>query len=130
MSPSFEIHVAGDLQLHWSDVTKQALEEMEARLMKELDDLQAQVEKNAEVDASAILLIKGLADRIEALKNDPVKIQALADDLRAKNETLAAAVVAGTPAESAPSPTPEPTPEPTPAPTTATVSINRSRGQK
>ena len=65
---------------------------------RELDALTAEVARNTTVDESAIVLLKGLADRIEELKGDPAALQALADELRAKNDALAAAVVAHTPA--------------------------------
>jgi len=65
----------------------------------ELEALQAQVEKNTEVDQSAIALLNGLSTQITALKNDPVKLQAFADSLRASSQSLADAVVANTPAE-------------------------------
>jgi len=64
----------------------------------EIDALKAEVERNTSIDESAIILIQGLAQRIEELKTDPVALQALADELRAKNDALAAAVAAHTPA--------------------------------
>jgi len=64
----------------------------------ELDNLESEVAKNTEVDQSAITLLNGLAAQIAALKNDPVKLQALADSLKSSSADLAAAVVANTPA--------------------------------
>lgn len=63
----------------------------------ELDALELEVSRNTEVDQSAITLLNGLAAQIEALKTDPVKLQALADNLRSSSDALAAAVVANTP---------------------------------
>lgn len=72
----------------------------EAAIMAaEFDALQTEVERNTEVDQSAIVLLQGLAAKIEELKTDPVKLQALADSLRSSSDSLAAAVVANTPAE-------------------------------
>jgi phage host-nuclease inhibitor protein Gam len=68
-------------------------------MSKEFDDLQAQVERNTEVDNSVVTLVNGLAAQIEALKNDPRKLQAFADQLRANNDNLASAVAANTPAD-------------------------------
>ena len=57
-----------------------------------LDNLTAAVsETNGKID-SAITLINGLADQIEALKEDPVALQALADEVRAKGNELGQAV--------------------------------------
>lgn len=72
----------------------------------QLDALTAQVQKTTEIQQSAITLIEGLADQIEALKDDPVKLQALATELKAKSDLLAAAVTANTPAPPPPVPPP------------------------
>lgn len=58
--------------------------------------LTAQVTANSDVEASAVILINGLAAKLIAAKNDPVAIQALADQLKASAEPLAAAVAANT----------------------------------
>lgn len=73
--------------------------------------LQDEVARNTDVTASAITLIRGLADSLEAIKNDPEKIQSLIDELRTNTDSLGQAVATGTPA--APTP-PAPTPAPTP----------------
>ncbi|MDQ5870787.1 MAG: hypothetical protein M3547_01090 [Acidobacteriota bacterium] len=70
-----------------------------AHMAGELQALEAEVERNTTVDGSVITLVNGLAAQIEALKNDPAKLQAMADKLRADNDALAAAVTAHTPAE-------------------------------
>ena len=64
----------------------------------ELDNLTAQVKANTEVEASAVVLLKGLAAQIEAIKTDPVALQGLSDSLKASADQLAEAVVANTPA--------------------------------
>lgn len=68
------------------------------RMSRELDQLTAQVKSNSAVLDSAIVLINGIADRITAAGVDPAKLQALTDELKAKDDVLAAAVVANTPA--------------------------------
>ena len=74
----------------------------EQRIMSELTDLQAQVAQNTAVEQSAIVLIQGIADRIEAARTDPAALQALTQELRSMDEALAAAVAANTPAAPAP----------------------------
>ena len=66
------------------------------KIMADLSGLTAQVTENAEVEASAITLITGLATQIESLKSDPVALQALADRLNGSADSLAAAVAANT----------------------------------
>ncbi len=61
-----------------------------------LDELQAQVTQNTQVEQSAIVLIQGLAAQIAANATDPAKIQALADQLNTSATALAAAVTANT----------------------------------
>lgn len=63
----------------------------------ELDTLTTEVEESTTVQDGAILLLKGLSDQIAAMKNDPVKLQALADKLDAKSKELGDAIVANTP---------------------------------
>lgn len=62
----------------------------------EFDNLTTQVKANSEVLDSAIVLINGIADRITAAGVDPVKLNALTTELKAKDEALAAAVAANT----------------------------------
>jgi len=64
----------------------------------ELDALTQEVARNTSVDDSAILLLTSLADLIISMKQDPVALQKLADDLKASSTKLADAVVAHTPA--------------------------------
>ncbi len=70
------------------------LEQMSA----ELDALTAQVKANSDLLDSATTLINGIADRITAAGVDPVKLKALTDELKAKDDALAAAITANTPA--------------------------------
>jgi len=69
-------------------------------IMSALDDLQAQVQKNTDVEDSAVTLIQGIAAQLAAAiaANDPAKIQALQTQLAAHADALAAAVTANTPA--------------------------------
>jgi len=63
----------------------------------QLETLQAQVAVNNTLVGSAITLIQGLAAQIIALKDDPVALQQLADDLKAKDQELSDALMANTP---------------------------------
>jgi len=66
----------------------------------ELDALKAQVARNTEVEESAILLLNGLKEKLDAAiaAGDPAALQALSDALGAETDKLAAAVAANTPA--------------------------------
>jgi peptidoglycan hydrolase CwlO-like protein len=86
-----DVYVWEQLKTILNNITE-ALEKMSAQLVA----LQNQVANNNKVVDSAIALIKGLADTIVALKDDPVALQALADSLQAKDAELAAAVAANT----------------------------------
>jgi hypothetical protein len=66
--------------------------------MADLSLLTAQVTANVDVEASAVQLLNNLAAQLVASKNDPVAIQALADQLKGSGDALAAAIVANTPA--------------------------------
>jgi hypothetical protein len=66
--------------------------------MADLSVLTAQVTANTDVEASAIQLLANLSALLTAAKNDPVAVQALADQLKTSGDKLAAAVVANTPA--------------------------------
>jgi hypothetical protein len=74
------------------------LEQQEHTIMKELDTLTTEVKASTDVEQSALVLINGIAARLEAAGTDPVALQALTDSLKASREALAAAVVANTPA--------------------------------
>lgn len=64
-----------------------------------LDDLKAQVDTNAQVEASAIQLIQNIADKLAAAGTDPVALAALKDELSTSATALAAAVAANTPVD-------------------------------
>lgn len=106
------------------------LSERIKRMSAELDALIAQVERSHQVTVSAVTLISGIADRIAHASDDPAKLTALADDLRASSDALAAAVAANTPAAvetgSAPAPTAEPAPAPAETPTGADTTSGAS----
>ena len=70
----------------------------ENAMSKELDNLTAEVTEVLDVQQSAILLLQGLSAQIQAIKTDPVALQALADSLDASSNALAAAIAANTPA--------------------------------
>ncbi len=74
------------------------LETKEVTMSVQLDTLAAQVAATTEVEKSAITLIQGLSAQIAALKDDPAKLQALADSLSASAADLSAAITANTPA--------------------------------
>ena len=78
----------------------------------ELEELQKQVAENTNLEQSAIQLIEGIADQLEAAKDDPEKIAELTASLKGTATALAAAIAENTPIE----PVPEPEPEPEPAP--------------
>lgn len=74
---------------------------MERRMSVQMDSLAAQVKANSSVVDSAIVLIRGLAQRIQDLINagaNPAALQAFVDELKSKDDALAAEVVANTPA--------------------------------
>jgi transcription initiation factor TFIIIB Brf1 subunit/transcription initiation factor TFIIB len=78
------------------------LENIETRITdmsSTLDDLKAQVEVNAEVEASAIQLIQNIADKLAAAGTDPVALAALTDELKNSSAALAAAIAANTPVD-------------------------------
>lgn len=63
----------------------------------QLDTLTTKVQETKDAEDSAIVLLGTLSTMLASIKDDPAKIQALADDLAAKKDELAAAVVANTP---------------------------------
>lgn len=68
------------------------------KMSAELDALTAQVKANSDLLDSATTLINGIAARITAAGTDPAALQALTDELKAKDTVLAAAVAQNTPA--------------------------------
>ena len=65
----------------------------------DLVPLETEVARLTEVVPSVIALINGFADRVEAEREDPLRVQAIVDGMRTQADALAAAVVAHTPAE-------------------------------
>jgi hypothetical protein len=80
------------------------LSRMEEIMTQALVNLEAAVQENTSLDDSIVTLVEGLAAQIAELKDDPAKLQALADSLVAKSQKMKDAILANTPAE------PEPTP--------------------
>ena len=74
-----------------------SLQQGQQNMTAELVALQAQVAQTDTVIASAITLIQGIAAQLEAIKDDPAAIAALAADLHTQTDALAAAVTANTP---------------------------------
>jgi hypothetical protein len=70
----------------------------ERQIIMTLDEIQAKVNDNGDVEASAIILLGQLSDLIRAGANDPVKMQAIADKLDTDKEALAQAIINNTPA--------------------------------
>lgn len=75
-----------------------ALERQETRMSAELDALTAQAKNNADVEASALIVINGISARITAAGTDPAALNTLTAELKTSADALAAAVVANTPA--------------------------------
>lgn len=78
------------------------LQQQLGAIMATLADLQAAVAAEDTVIDSAITLLQGLAAQIAALTPNQAAIDALAADVSAKTQSLAAAVTANTPAAPAP----------------------------
>lgn len=98
-----------DVHIHTHDIRTEALLDVVANrvslileriqvMSAELDALTAQVKANSDLLDSATTLINGIAARIIAAGTDPAALQALTDELKAKDASLAAAVTANTPA--------------------------------
>jgi hypothetical protein len=71
----------------------------EKHMTIELDTLTAKVEAIETVGDSVIALLNGISAQLAAIKDDPAKIQALADRLGAQGQEFADAITANTPAE-------------------------------
>ena len=65
----------------------------------QLDNLTAQVQRMSTVVQSVLTLVSGLAAQIEAGKDDPAKMQALADELKGDADQLAQDVASNTTAQ-------------------------------
>lgn len=75
-----------------------AIEKGQTMAQATLDDLQNEVTSATTIEQGAITLIQGIAAQLAAAKNDPVKIQAIADQLKSQDDALASAIAANTPA--------------------------------
>jgi DNA-binding FadR family transcriptional regulator len=75
-----------------------ALTKQGAKTMAAIDDLEVQVTAISDAEAAAVALLNGLHQQLaDAIASgDPVRVQAAADQLKAKAADLAAAVVANT----------------------------------
>ena len=76
---------------------------LQERTTAAIDDLQTAVAAEDTVIDSAVTLLKGLKDALDAAGTDPAKLAALSADITAKTASLSAAVAANTPAAPAPS---------------------------
>lgn len=83
-----------------------SINQLEQIMGQQLDQLKAEVARNTAVDESVITLVNGLAAKIEAAKEDPAAIQALADELRNSSDKVADVVTKNTPAETPPAEVP------------------------
>src|SRR4051812_22943890 len=70
-----------------------------------LDNLKASVERNNNLERSAIQLIQGLAAQVRAAGTDPMALRQLAEALDSQSDSLAAAISANTPAITPPADT-------------------------
>ncbi len=77
--------------------------------MATIDDVKAKVTAQTTVIGGAVTLLKELKAKLDAAGTDPVKLQALSDEIGANTDSLAAAVIANTPVVPPPPP-PNPVP--------------------
>ena len=79
-----------------------AIRQLGKTMANELADLQAKVTASGDATDSAVILLKGLKDKLDAAisSGDPVALQALSDSLGTNTDELAAAILANTPAQS------------------------------
>jgi len=77
-----------DFIVESQSIAEERFEEMTA----ELDALKMVVARVESIEESAIVLIQGIAAQLEAIKDDPAAIAALAADLTASADALAIAV--------------------------------------
>lgn len=75
-----------------------SLSKIEVIMSQSLDDLKAQVAQNTNLEMSAIILIRGLAQQIADAAGDPAALAQLSSDLKASADSLSAAVIENTPA--------------------------------
>jgi hypothetical protein len=103
--PDFQQHVLCELDTLFQQ--NQIIIQNQENIMKELDDLKAEVARNTTVEKSALALIQGFKGQLDAAiaSGNPQALKDLSTQLGANDDELAAAVAANTPA--AP-PTPAP----------------------
>ena len=72
----------------------------EDQLMATMQELQAAVQRNSDVDDSVIVLLNGIVQQLKDAQaaNDPAAIQAVIDAIDADTKKMADAVTANTPA--------------------------------
>ena len=92
--------IQSNLQANKTSLTT-TLQTTERKLMAALDDLQAQVQANTNLEQSAVTLIQGLAKQItDAVNsNDSSALAALAQQLNTSAAALGSAIAANTPAD-------------------------------
>ena len=73
--------------------------------MADLTQLTTDVQNNATVIGSAVTLLQGLKQQLDAAGTDATKLAALSSSLEAQTQSLADAVAANTPASTTPPPT-------------------------
>ena len=76
-----------------------ANEQTEEKIMALLDDILLGVKANKDAADSAVTLLQNLKTALDNAGVDPVKLQAIKDQLASNTQELADAVVANTPAE-------------------------------
>lgn len=98
-------------QIDRLDGIQESINRMELKMSKEMDDLAAAVAADTAVDQSAITLLGGLKQMLDAAGVDKAKLAELSAMLGSNRDALAAAVAANTPASDPPPPPPpvEPT---------------------
>lgn len=89
------------------DDIRTQLKRMEKSMSASLDRLKEEVAENNTLIGSVTTLLSELSERIRENAEDPVALNALANDLDAQNAALAAAVEANTPTAPAPPVPPE-----------------------
>lgn len=101
---TYLIHHVLDLEQQVRDLTRltRLLNAQEHIIMADLSTLADSVAANGDVVDSAITLLNGLYEQLQAAGTDPAAIAALADELKAQTDALAAAVAANTPVAPAP----------------------------
>lgn len=71
-------------------------------MANELEVLTAEVAENKTVIGSAVVLLQGLKEKLDAAIGNPAALAALSAELSTTTDALAAAVAANTPAEPQP----------------------------